>query len=180
MIRTTFTLTLFGYIVPDVLIKHLSKKVSDKTSSTQQLNVALNVDADESVFEDELSEGVGAASDVTDGIQIETEPVPIIAGTQIPAATLTFLGTNTSVLATSQTSDTATFPGSFLTAPDGLPATSKNDFIFFINGQNCEPGAISNFVDNGNNTCTVTFDTAELGFTVAGSDEVVGTGKFDT
>ena len=84
------------------------------------------------------------------------------------------------MLATSQTSDTATFPGSFLAAPSGLPATSKNDFIFFVNGQNCEPAAISNFVDNGNNTCTVTFNLSELGFTIAATDEVVGTGKFDT
>jgi len=180
VIRTSFTLTLFGYIVPDVLIKHLSKKVADKTSSTQQLNVGLNVDADESVFEDTLSEGLGAASELTDGVQIESSPVPLSVDSQIPAATLTFLGTNVSVLATSQTSDTATFPGSFLTAPSGLPATSKNDFIFFVNGQNCEPAAISNFTDNGNGTCTVTFNTSELGFTIAATDEVVGTGKFNT
>jgi len=178
VIRTTFTLTMFGYIVPDVLVKHLSSKLSEKTTSTQQLNTALNVDADESVFLDTQSEGVGASIELDDAIQVESSPVPI--STEIPAATLAFLGTNVSVLATSQTSDTATFPGSFLTAPSGLPATSKNDFIFFVNGQNCEPASITDFVDNGNNTCTVTFNLSELGFTIAATDEVVGTGKFNT
>jgi len=180
VIRTTFTLTLYGYLVPDVLIKHLSKKVSDKTISVQQLNTSLNVDADDSVFEETSSQGVGGAINQEDGVQIESSPVPLTVDSQIPSEMLKFLGTNISILATSQTSDTATFPGTFLTAPDGLPATSKNDFIFFVNGQNCEPAAISNFVENNNNTCTVTFDTSELGFTIAASDEIVGTGKFNT
>ena len=52
--------------------------------------------------------------------------------------------------------------------------------VFFVNGVNCEPAAISNFVDNGNNTCTITFNVSELGFTIAATDEVVGTGKFNT
>tara|TARA_R110001606_G_scaffold90926_1_gene203125 strand:- start:4945 stop:6147 length:1203 start_codon:yes stop_codon:yes gene_type:complete len=177
VIRTTFTLTLFGYIVPDVLVKHLSKKLADKTRSVQQLNIELNVDADDSVFTETQSEGVGASVDTTTGVQVESSPVPL--NVEIPAATLTFLGTNVSVLATSQTSDTAIFPGSFLTAPSGLPATSKNDFIFFINGVNCEPAAISNFIDNGDNTCTTTFNVSELGFTIAATDEVVATGKFN-
>ena len=178
VVRTSFTLTLFGYIVPDVLVKHLSKKLSDKTTSTQQLNTTLVVDADDSVFTENTSQGVGASIDTTDSVQTESSPMPI--SVEIPAATLAFLGTNVSVLATSQTSDTAIFPGSFLTAPTGLPATSKNDFIFFVNGVNCEPAAISNFVDNGNNTCTITFNVSELGFTIAATDEVVGTGKFNT
>jgi hypothetical protein len=180
VIRTTFTLTLYGYLVPDVLIKHLSKKVSDKTTSVQQLNTSLNVDADDSVFEETSSQGVGGAINLEDSVQVESTPVPLTVDSQIPSDMLRFLGTNISILATTQTSDTATFPGSFLAAPSGLPTTSKNDFIFFVNGQNCEPAAISNFVDNGNNTCTVTFDTSELGFTIAASDEVVGTGKFNT
>jgi hypothetical protein len=33
-------------------------------------------------------------------------------------------------------------------------------------------------VDNGNNTCTVVFNTAQLGYTLISSDEIVAVGKF--
>ena len=177
VIRTTFTLTMFGYLVPDVLIKHLSDHLSDKTISVQQLNTELVVDADESTFTETQSEGVGPSTELDDGVQVESSPVPI--SVELPATTLEYLGTNLSVLATSQTTDTATFPNGFLTAPSGLDPTDKSNFIFFVNGQNAEPAAIATFIDNGDGTSTVTFDTGELGYTIGGSDEVVAVGKFD-
>jgi hypothetical protein len=72
------------------------------------------------------------------------------------------------------------FPAGFLVAPTGIPATTKLNFQFFINGVLVEPAAITNFVDNGNNTTTLTLNTGELGFTVAGDDEIVAIGKFNS
>lgn len=176
VVKTTFTLTLFGYIVPDVLVKHLSKHLSEKTLSVQQLNVEFNVDADESVFEDTQTTGVGASVEITTP-SVESAPNPVYGG--IDPAISTYLNTNASVLATSITTDTATFPAGFLSAPTGLPATSAANFQFFVNGQLVEPAAITSFVDNGNGTTTLTIDTGELGFTLVGSDEIVGVGKFN-
>lgn len=176
VVKTTFTLTLFGYIVPDVLVKHLSKHLSEKTLSVQQLNTEFNVDADESVFEDTQTTGVGPSVETTTP-SVESAPNPVFGA--LDPAISTYLNTNASVLATSVTTDTATFPAGFLSAPTGLPATSAANFQFFVNGQLIEPAAITSFVDNGNGTTTLTVDTGELGFTLVGSDEIVGVGKFD-
>lgn len=45
VVRTNFTITLFGYIVPDVTVKHLSEKLSDKTNSPQQIIVTTTTQA---------------------------------------------------------------------------------------------------------------------------------------
>jgi len=65
VVRTTFTITLFGYIVPDVIVKQLSDKLSDITYSPREIVTetvipsttstgvlrALSVSTDSAVFE---------------------------------------------------------------------------------------------------------------------------------
>ena len=176
VVRTTFTLTLFGYIVPDVLVKHLSDHLSNKTTSVQQLNTILEVDADDSVFSETQTTGLGTSIQ-TPTVPNEAAPNPVAGG--LDPLILTYLNTNTSLLATNVTTDTATFPAGFLAAPTGVPATSVANFQFFVNGQLVEPAAIVTFIDNGDNTTTLTIDTGELGFTLVGSDEIIGVGKFN-
>jgi len=175
VVRTTFTLTLYGYIIPDALVKNLSKHISEKTTSVQQLNVEFNVDADESVFVDTQSVGAGAGVSF-DSTPVSASPNPIIG---VDPLILSYLNTNTSVLASIvNIPSTAIFPSSFLTAPTGLPATSILNFQFFVNGQLIEPAALISFVDNEDGTCTLTIDPSELGYTLAPSDEIVAIGKF--
>tara|TARA_R110000772_G_scaffold198291_1_gene308986 strand:- start:111 stop:866 length:756 start_codon:yes stop_codon:yes gene_type:complete len=176
VVRTTFTLTLFGYIVPDVLVKHLSDHLSNKTTSVQQLNTVLEVDADDSVFSETQTTGIGPSAE-TPLVPNEAAPNPVSGG--LDPLILGYLNRNTSLLATNVTTDTATFPAGFLAAPTGVPATSVGNFQFFVNGQLIEPAAIVTFVDNGNNTTTLTIDTGELGFTLVGGDEIIGVGKFN-
>jgi hypothetical protein len=45
IIRTTFTATMYGYIVPDAIIKQLSEKLSGKTFSTRQTIINIDPDA---------------------------------------------------------------------------------------------------------------------------------------
>ena len=176
VVRTTFTLTLFGYIVPDVLVKHLSDHLSNKTTSVQQLNTILEVDADDSVFSETQTTGLGTSIQ-TPTVPNEAAPNPVAGG--LDPLILTYLNTNTSLLATNVTTDTATFPAGFLTAPNGFPATSAANFQFYVNGQLVEPAAILDFMDNGDNTTTLTIDPGELGFTLVSGDEIIGVGKFD-
>ena len=167
IVRTNFTITMFGYIVPDALIKNLSKHKSNKTNSVQQLNVEFNTDADSSIFQDRASLAAGPS------VQ-STSPIPQTNVIQ-PAGGV---GSET-LISTVTPSNTALFTvASFLAAPANLPATGVNNFQFFINGQHVEPAAITSFVDNGNNTCTVVFNTSQLGFTLITTDEVVAIGKF--
>ena len=153
VVRTTFTLTLFGYIVPDVLVKHLSDHLSNKTTSVQQLNTILEVDADDSVFSETQTTGLGTSIQ-TPTVPNEAAPNPVAGG--LDPLILTYLNTNTSLL-----------------------ATNVANFQFFVNGQLVEPAAIVTFIDNGDNTTTLTIDTGELGFTLVGSDEIIGVGKFN-
>lgn len=177
IVRTNFTITMFGYLVPDVLIKNLSKHKSNKTNSVQQLNVQQIVDTEPPALQDQLSLGVGA------GLQV-ISPIPQINVIQPPSgidpAIFTYLNTNVAKTATTITpSNTALFTSaSFLSAPLGLPPTSVNNFQFFISGSYIPPTAITAFVDNANNTCTLTVDTLQLGFTLISTDVVVALGKF--
>lgn len=177
IVRTNFTITMFGYIVPDALIKNLSKHKSNKTNSVQQLNVAFNVDADSSVFQDQSSIATGPGMQITSPV---TPTSTILPSGGVSQEVLTYLNTNSARTASTVTpSNTALFTSAaFLSAPSGLPATSVSNFQFFINGQHVEPAAITSFVDNGNNTCTLVVNTAQLGFTLISTDEIVAVGKF--
>ncbi len=51
MVRSSFTITLFGQIVPDVLAKELSKKQSEKSFDVRQIVLEVTPDADPGVFQ---------------------------------------------------------------------------------------------------------------------------------
>ena len=168
IVKTTFTVTLYGYIVPDAIVKQLSEKLSGKTFSTRQLIVQTNVDT--------MPMEIAAA----------TTPPPATLGgdgrivtniTSVTQTTLTYLATNKAVTATGVGPDTADFPAIFLAAPSGLPATSKDNFSFFVNGMYIEPAAIISFTSGA--SCVLIVDTGELGYTLAPSDEIVAIGKFE-
>jgi len=172
VVRTAFTITMFGYIIPDTLAKNLSKKQSSKAFDSRQITIDATVDVD------------GATIDtLTTGIPT-TISQPTITQTPNPgnlvSATLTaYLNTNIAKLATTvSVPDTALFTASFLQAPTGILPTSVSNFMFFVNGQHVEPNAITSFVDNGNGTCTLVLDISELGFNLIAADEVVAVGKF--
>jgi hypothetical protein len=177
IVRTNFTITLFGYLVPDVLVKNLSKHKSNKTNSVQQLNVEFNADADKTTFQDKTTVASGTSLQTTSPIPQTNVLQPTIS---VSTLTITYLNTNTTKQATTVTApNTATFTSAaFLVAPAGLPVTSVSSFQFFVNGQYVEPGAITSFVDNGDGSCTLTVNVAELGFTLVGTDEIVAIGKF--
>ena len=175
IVRTSFTLTLYGYLVPDVLIKTVSKHTSNKTNSVQKLNTELIVDADNSIFSEDVIIGIGASS------TFETTPSTAAPNPILGSLLLAYLNTNISLLASSvSVPDEVLFPAGFLVAPTGLPATTKLNFQFFVNGVLVEPAAITSFIDNGNKTTTLTLNTGELGFTVASGDEIVAVGKFNS
>ena len=58
-----------------------------------------------------------------------------------------------------------------------LPATSKTNFTFYANGVNIPNDYVTSFVDNANNTCTLTIDTTGLGYYLTGK-EITAIGKF--
>lgn len=176
IIRTTFELTISGQIVPDVLVKELSKKQSLKTFDSRQLLIETTPDADPTVFQEKEEAALGGATFIN-----PTTPTRVIVNpaSSTDSAVLTYINTNiTKMAATITIPDTALFNGSWLTAPSPLPSTTSGSFSFFVNGQFIEPTAINSFVDNNNGTSTLTVNTAELGFTLMSTDEIAAIGKF--
>jgi hypothetical protein len=96
----------------------------------------------------------------------------------IDAAVLAYLNTNKTKYATTITSNTATFTGTFNSAPSPLPATSVSNFTFFVNGQLVDSGSVTNFVDNGGGTCTLTVNTTNLQYSFETDDQIIAVGKF--
>ena len=174
IVRTSFTLTLFGQIVPDTLNKQLSQKESNKTFDTRQVVIETNVDADPTVYQQKQEMQSGGAQLTTPVVRTAINPASLADSTVVA-----YLNTNKAVAATSITvPDTVYFTATFLAAPTGLPATSATNFTFFINGQYIEPSAITSFTESGGGVCTLVLDVAQLGFTLIASDEIVAIGKF--
>ncbi len=173
IVRTNFELTIFGHIVPDVLVKQLSKKQSNKTFDTRQVVFEITPDADPSVFQEKDQAVVGGAIFTTPTVTTSINPLSLVN-----ASTVVYLNTNKAIQATTVTvPNTAYFNGSFLAAPSGLPTTSINNFSFFVNGQYIEPSALVSFTESAG-VCTLVIDPAQLGFTLALTDEIVAIGKF--
>lgn len=177
VVRTTFTLTLFGYIVPDAVIKELSEKLNQKTYSAAELRIDTGVDNTTEMFQ-AASQG-RKETGLTVGPNRTTVQSTVVNSITVPSDVLTYLATNKSLQANPSNTTTTTFAAAqFLAAPAGLPATSKTSFTYFVNGQLIEPAAVTSFTDNGNGTCTLVLDVAELGFTLITTDEIVAIGKF--
>jgi len=177
VVRTTFTLTLFGYIVPEAVIKQLSEKLNQKTYSAAQLIVDTGVDNTTEMFQ-AASQG-RKETGLTVGPNRTIIQSTVVNTTTVSGDVLIYLGTNKSIQANPANTNTINFAGAqFLAAPSGLPATSKTSFTYFVNGQLIEPAAVTSFTDNQDGTCTLLVDVAELAFTLITTDEIVAIGKF--
>jgi hypothetical protein len=178
VVRCALSITLYGYIIPDVPQKELNavKKFSNKTKLTFTLET---VQGDKEQFNTTVNRAQaqgGGLSTIIDSPNIVNNTTIVSGTTQV---VLDYLNTNKAIQTSNvPTNSTAVFNGTFLTAPTGLPITSKNSFLYYINGQLVEPVAVISFTDNGNGTCTLTVDTTELGFTLNNTDEIIAIGKF--
>ena len=88
-----------------------------------------------------------------------------------------YLNTNKQLTGAVISSDTCRFISGWEVAPTELPATSIDNFTFFINGVYIPRTAIISFTVT-DNVSTLIFDTDILGYTLDASDIVVGIGKF--
>ena len=171
--KSTFTIKVHGYILPNSVNKAMATARSKFYTKSQ---VVFTMETATSVETLRTSGGpktaMGAAIGTADSYNVN------VTYNGISEAAAAYLNTNKTVLATTVTTSTATFPNGFATAPTPLPATSATNFTFFVNGQLIEPAAISNFIDNGNGTSTLIVNTTELGYSLSATDEVVGIGKF--
>jgi len=181
IVKCTLSITLYGYIIPDIPQKDLNsiKKFSEKNKLTFTTEI---VGGGTETFNANVNQTVkqkGGLASFIDSPNIVNKSITTIISSSVDTNTLIYINTSKALQATTVTiPDTAVFAGAFLTAPTGLPATSATSFSYFVNGQLVEPNAVTSFVDNGGNTCTLTVNTTNLGFTLQSTDEVVAIGKF--
>jgi hypothetical protein len=170
VVKGTFTIKLFGYIVPDTVQKEVT--AMKKYNSKAQVVIGL-----------ETVGGTNELMTTTKRKSTTSFPGPAGGGGggggTLNAQTIAYLGTNIQKTGTYVNTFTITFASGWLPAPMGLPPTSINNFTFFCNGALIESTAIISFTE-GVNTSTLVISPSQLGYSLDPSDEVIAIGKFSS
>ena len=178
--KTTFTLTLNGYLVPDTVNKHLAATNMFYSKAQVVFGIETTSDVNETFVATSqvaASQAAGATSFVGGGASVINN---IGGGGTGVSGDLTYLNNNTTKIADTITvPNTAIFTGVALAQPpagSSLPATSVSNFTFYINGQNI-PSTLVTLNEAGGNV-TLTFNTSSIGYSLGVTDEIVAIGKF--
>ena len=174
---TTVTLRVNGYLIPDSINKELANE--DLFYSTSQVVFGVEATTDlttvDSTTQMADNNTVGSTSFIGDG--------NIIYNTYISAAALSdleYLNTNKPLKADVITvPNQALFTGAIILEPSvgsQLPATTVNNFVFYINGQYI-PSSFVTFVPDILGV-RIQFNTSLVGYTLEADDEVVAVGTF--
>jgi hypothetical protein len=182
IVRSTFTIKLNGYIIPDTIQKDVT--ALKKLPSISKVTFTLETDM--------TSEMLSTSAKRNPMKQIPAtffDNVTIISGgggTGVSQDILDYLALNNIKTANSSltTNDgmvsTATFPNTVIAiAPSTLPPTSINNFSIYINGQYVESSAIVSFIQAGSDVL-LTINNAQLGFGLNTTFEIVASGKFSS
>jgi len=167
--KSTFTLTIKGYIIPDNIQKEIT--AIKKYNSKAQVIVGMEV--------------VGGEKELISSTKKKSTaslPGPSGGGGGgggINNGVIVYLNTNIQKTGTVTNPTTVTFPSGWLPAPPNLPSTSVINFTFFVNGVLVESTAIVSFIQVGN-TSILTINPSELGYELSSLDEIIAIGKFNS
>jgi hypothetical protein len=85
-----------------------------------------------------------------------------------------FFKTSSEIIST----NTASFTAETASAPSGVTATSKNDFVFFVNGQYMEHDALA--IRQTGSAFHLEVNTTSIGYELESDDEILAIGKFNS
>jgi hypothetical protein len=180
-IKTTFNISLQGYIIPDIINKQIASANSYYSTSQVVFNFETTTADLDTLSLASKAAAVGGSTSTTifeggSNVSNITNSYTII-GSSIDT---TYLGTSVTKTAVTITTNTAIFNATFTQPANGssLPATSVSNFTFYVNGIYIPTTNITSFVDNGGGTCTLTVNTTNLGYNLESTDEIVAIGKF--
>lgn len=174
-LKSTFNIIMHGYTVPESLNRELAS-VNRAFSSAQVVFGLETVESSEQFNATQNRPVRTSVAAITTNDSINVTVNQNI--TNVNPATLVYINTNIQLQGTTQNSTSAVFPAGWLIAPAGLPATSLDNFSFFINGQFVERSAIVSFTQAGGSS-TLFINPAQLGFSLSTQDEVFGIGKWN-
>ena len=175
-VRTSFNITLNGYIIPNIINKQIasdklyygtSQVVFNLETSTQDLETITSATP-------VLAAGGSNSTTIFEGGNVSV--------TLVGASTydIDYLGLNITKVSNNVSSNTVIFSASFAQPPPGstLPRTSKENFIFYINGIYTPINYVISFTDNNEGSCTLVLNTSGLGYELESTDEITAIGKF--
>ena len=177
--RSSFNIKLFGYMLPDTINKDLAVARSKFYTKAQVVFELETVEGDIDTLTTAKTtvNVVGSTSFIGGGNNITNNNINV---SPADVGDLTYLDTNiTKTANTISGGNTAVIIGAAVLQPgalSSLPATSINNFTFYINGQYV-PSSLVTLTEGGGNV-TLVFNTASLGYTLESDDEVVAIGKF--
>ena len=192
MIKTNFTISLLGHIVPDTINtsianmnKFYSKSAVKFTFETAGTEETLNAIADTPAREAKVRAFDGPSGKTTVNQTINTT---IVSGsgmtdTERNYASLSVLIDTNETSAYNSTIDVGNNKVTYLgvtiaNTPSGFPALTVDDFQVYINGLNVEPAAISSIGEVSGNT-EIVFIPSELGYSLNAEYEITAVGKFE-
>jgi hypothetical protein len=171
-VKSSFTLTLNGYLIPDTVNKKLAN--ADRYYGASQILFGMEVASD-------------SAQQTANMRKIEPKKISRVMAADsinntftsgVDITTLIYLTVNSQVAGTYINSTTATFNKSWAIPPAGLPANSIDNFNFFVNGQYLEKQAVVSWTDDGLGTSTLVIDPSVLTFGFDSTDLILAVGKF--
>ena len=182
--KSSFTIKVNGYIIPDTINKDLATARSKFYTKSQVVFDMEVVDASSRTTNIETmtfankapAQNVGGSTSFVGGGTNITINQTI---SNVATGDIAYINTNKTEKVDTITVNTAIFVGAaILQPPTGstLPATTVNNFTFYINGQYV-PSSLVTLVEAGGNT-TATFDVAGLGYSLEADDEVIAIGKW--
>ena len=171
-VRTNFTISLNGYLIPDSLNRKLATPGSAYGISRVVFGLETSSGTEE--FDAKVKKGKAGIKPVT----LTDSQNIVINQPTVDIASVIYINSNKTVTGAYASSNTVVFPNGFLIAPSTLPPTSVNNFTFFVNGQYVEASSIVSFTDNIT-TSTLVLDTIALGYELEVSDVIIGIGKFN-
>ena len=167
-VKTTFSLELNGYLVPDTINKQLPLVAGNFEKAFSPKQVLFGIDTDTQLI-----------APSTTSTELTPSVTSIQGGTvqTVSNDAIDYLSVVITKVAASIDGSVATFTGvNIKQAPDqsGLETTKEN-FYFFINGQYVSSLNIASIVNSGS-TVLVTFSGME--YSLDSADTIVGVGKF--
>jgi hypothetical protein len=170
--RTTFSITLNGYIIPDSINKKLANSTVGYSTSQVIFGIETTTGDAETVSPIKLRPNTGGGTSFVEG----SNNITIV---DVAHDDLEYLQTNNTRKATTVTTNTATFTGVSILYPptdSAIPPPTISNFTFTVNGIYIPSQSIISFVDVGANSI-LTINPSILGYTLVSTDEVIVVGK---
>jgi hypothetical protein len=172
LVRNSFTMTLNGYLIPEVMNKSLS--VANRTYGVANVVFGLETSTGVETF---VANQRKPSSKKLSNIVAADSQNNIVNVSNVAVDALTYINSNKELTGAVNDSITVIFASSWADAPAGLPQTSQDQFTFFCNGQFIEKTAIVSFIQSGG-VSTLVINPSQLGFSLSASDEIIAIGKF--